>query len=74
MRTIEEIITEAAQAIIFENPETLVMLDITIAPKELSEGTKPYHIQIPKAFLEELIRLQYEEGYDQGMHNVITKG
>lgn len=71
MRTIEEVATEAAQAIVFENPETLVMLDITIAPKELPEGSKPYYMQIPKAFLEELLRLRYEEGYDQGMHDAV---
>ena len=47
------------------------MLDITIAPKELPEGSKPYYMQIPKAFLEELLRLRYEEGYDQGMHDAV---
>ena len=73
MKTIEDITTQAAQVLVFEKPETLTMLSITIDPKESSEDTKPYQIQIPKAFLEEVVRLQYEEGwkdgYDEGLYD-----
>ena len=62
MKTIQEVATEAAQIVVFENPETLVMLNIIIVPKELPKGTKPYNVEIPKAFLEEIYAIGVRDG------------
>ena len=59
MKKMEERIKEAAQALIFEQEETLPMVEITFAPEG---GKQNYSIRVPKAFIEEIYKLGVAEG------------
>jgi hypothetical protein len=58
MKTIQELITEAASSMIFEEIQKTKILDITISPKE--DSSNIYSIRVPKLFLEEFARLAIE--------------
>lgn len=58
MKTIQELITEAASSMIFEEIQKTTILDITICPKE--DSSNIYSIRVPKLFLEEFARLAIE--------------
>jgi len=58
MREIKEVASDAMLALVFENKEDMVMLDITIS----SADGNNYLVKVPKAFIEKVYSIGFNEG------------
>jgi hypothetical protein len=58
MKTIQEVVIEAAGAMVFEDAQSTPMIEVTISSKE--DSSNSYSIRLPKLFLEEFARLAVE--------------
>lgn len=58
MKEIKKVASDAAMGLVFEKKEDIVMWDITIS----SADGNYYKIQVPKAFIEEIYFIGFNDG------------
>lgn len=58
METIEQALTQAAQALVFEKKDEVIMLNITISSNK--EPNSFYNVSLPKLLIEEFAKVVIE--------------